>query len=95
MHYYINTLHTNFLQKSEKNIDILEQMFYYINDFELINYKNSNNKYTKIKLCDTIQKRKEIYMFEELDKLINFIQKEYIEFNEKWQKNSKFYKRKT
>lgn len=56
--------------------------------FELKNYKNSNNKYTKIKLCDKIQKRKEIYMFEELDKLINFIQKEYIEFNEKWQKSN-------
>ena len=25
-------------------------------------------------------------MFEELDRLINFIQKEYIEFNEKWKK---------
>ena len=27
-------------------------------------------------------------MLEELDKLINFIEKEYIEFNEKWQKSN-------
>lgn len=31
-------------------------------------------------------------MFEELDRLINFIQKEYIEFNEKWQKSNYYYK---
>lgn len=31
-------------------------------------------------------------MFEELDKLINFIQKEYIEFNEEWQKSNYYYK---
>lgn len=31
-------------------------------------------------------------MFEELDRLINFIQKEYIEFNEKWKKSDYYYK---
>ncbi len=31
-------------------------------------------------------------MFEELDRLVNFIQKEYIEFNEKWQKSNYYYK---
>ena len=31
-------------------------------------------------------------MFEELDRLINFIQKEYIEFNEKWKKSNYYYK---
>ena len=31
-------------------------------------------------------------MFEELERLINFIQKEYIEFNEKWQKSNYYYK---
>lgn len=31
-------------------------------------------------------------MFEELDRLINFIQKEYIELNEKWQKSNYYYK---
>jgi len=31
-------------------------------------------------------------MFEELDRLINFIQKEYIEFNEKWKQSDYYYK---
>ena len=31
-------------------------------------------------------------MFEELNRLINFIQKEYIEFNEKWKQSDYYYK---
>lgn len=31
-------------------------------------------------------------MFKELESLINFIQKEYIQFNEKWQKSEYYYK---
>ena len=31
-------------------------------------------------------------MFKELESLISFIQKEYIQFNEKWQKSEYYYK---
>ena len=37
-------------------------------------------------------KKGKIYMLEELEKLINFIQKEYMEFNEKWQKSNYYSK---
>ena len=41
----------------------------------------------KFILCDKIYKRKREYTIEELDKLISFIQNEYIEFNKKWQES--------
>lgn len=48
-------LYLSCLKKIKRNnIDILEQMFYNINDLEIENYKNSNNKYTKARLYDKI-----------------------------------------